>query len=59
MNKQNQTKKFTDTENRAVVPEGRRVGDAGKEGGGWRQGDREKGINCIVMDGNWIFGMRP
>lgn len=34
MNKQNQTKKFTDTENRAVVPEGRRVGDAGKEGGG-------------------------
>lgn len=45
-------KKFTDTENRAVVPEGRRVGDAGKEGGGSRQGDRVKGINCIVMDGN-------
>ena len=49
MNKQNQTKKFTDTENRAVVTRG-------EEGWGYREGgwgdDRVKAINCIVMDGN-------
>ena len=41
------------------LPEGRRGGGEGKEGWGWREGDRVKGINCIVMDGNWIFGVGP